>query len=117
MAISISTAMKAGIRCATKHFTRKTSWKTGEGGEKLSPQGTPVEWTAEETWFFKLSEYQDKLLNLYEEHLEFIEPESRRNEVMRFVEGGLRDLSVFTDQFRLGRARTRIAGPCHVCLG
>ncbi len=39
----------------------------GEGGEKLSPQGTPVEWTVEESWFFKLSAYQQKLLDLYAE--------------------------------------------------
>ena len=74
----------------------------GAGGEKLSPQGTPVEWTAEETWFFRLSAYQDKLLTLYREHPEFIRPESRRNEVMRFVEGGLRDLSVSRTSFDWG---------------
>jgi methionyl-tRNA synthetase len=71
-------------------------------GEKLSPQGTPVEWTAEETWFFKLSKYQDQLLALYKDHPEFIQPESRRNEVMRFVEGGLRDLSVSRTSFDWG---------------
>jgi methionyl-tRNA synthetase len=75
---------------------------TGEGDEKLSPQGTPVEWTVEETWFFRLSKYQDKLLALYNEHPEFIQPESRRNEVMRFVEGGLRDLSVSRTSFDWG---------------
>ena len=74
----------------------------GEDGEKLSPQNTPVEWTAEETWFFKLSEYQDKLLKLYNDHPEFIQPESRRNEVMRFVEGGLKDLSVSRTSFNWG---------------
>ncbi len=74
----------------------------GEGGERVSPQGTPVEWTAEETWFFKLSEYQDKLLALYKERPEFIQPESRRNEVMRFVEGGLKDLSVSRTSFDWG---------------
>ena len=74
----------------------------GEDDEKLSPQGTPVEWTAEETWFFKLSEYQGKLLALYKEHPEFIEPQSRRNEVMRFVEGGLKDLSVSRTSFDWG---------------
>ena len=61
----------------------------GPGGEKLSPQGTPVEWTAEETWFFRLSKYQDRLLQLYRDNPDFIRPESRRNEVVRFVEGGL----------------------------
>ena len=74
----------------------------GEGGEKLSPQGTPVEWTVEESWFFRLSKYQEPLLALYREHPEFIQPDSRRNEVMRFVEGGLRDLSVSRTSFDWG---------------
>ncbi|MGB3797650.1 MAG: methionine--tRNA ligase, partial [Alteraurantiacibacter sp.] len=74
----------------------------GEGGEQLSPQGTPVEWTAEETWFFKLSAYGDKLLQLYQDNPGFIRPESRLNEVMRFVEGGLRDLSVSRTSFDWG---------------
>jgi methionyl-tRNA synthetase len=74
----------------------------GDNGEKLSPQGTPVEWTVEETWFFRLSKYQDRLLALYNDHPEFIQPESRRNEVMRFVEGGLRDLSVSRTSFDWG---------------
>jgi methionyl-tRNA synthetase len=73
-----------------------------EGGEKLSPQGTPVEWTVEETWFFRLSKYQDQLLDLFNENPEFIQPESRRNEVLRFVEGGLRDLSVSRTSFDWG---------------
>jgi len=74
----------------------------GEGGVKLSPQGTPVEWTVEESWFFRLSKYQEPLLKLYNEHPEFIQPESRRNEVMRFVEGGLSDLSVSRTSFDWG---------------
>jgi methionyl-tRNA synthetase len=74
----------------------------GEGGEKLSPQGTPVEWTVEESWFFRLSKYQEPLLELYREHPEFIQPDMRRNEVMRFVEGGLRDLSVSRSSFDWG---------------
>ena len=73
----------------------------GEGG-KLSPQGTPVEWTVEETWFFKLSKYQQPLLDLYESQPDFIRPEARRNEVMRFVEGGLSDLSVSRTSFDWG---------------
>ena len=75
---------------------------TTEGGEKLSPQGTPVEWTTEETWFFRLSKYQEPLLALYREHPDFIMPEGRRNEVMRFVEGGLKDLSVSRTSFDWG---------------
>ena len=74
----------------------------GEGGQKLSPQGTPVEWTVEESWFFRLSAYGERLLALYRDHPEFIQPESRRNEVMRFVEGGLRDLSVSRTSFDWG---------------
>jgi methionyl-tRNA synthetase len=74
----------------------------GEGGEKLSPQGTPVEWTKEETWFFRLSKYERQLLELYELQPDFIRPESRRNEVMRFVEGGLKDLSVSRTSFDWG---------------
>jgi methionyl-tRNA synthetase len=74
----------------------------GEGGQKVSPQGTPVEWTAEETWFFRLSKYQEPLLKLYRENPDFIRPESRRNEVMRFVEAGLKDLSVSRTSFDWG---------------
>jgi methionyl-tRNA synthetase len=53
-----------------------------------------VEWTEEENWFFRLSRYQDALLKLYDDRPEFIQPESRRNEVRRMVEGGLEDISV-----------------------
>jgi methionyl-tRNA synthetase len=74
----------------------------GDGGERLSPQGTPVEWTTEETWFFRLSRYQDRLLALYRGNPDFIRPESRRNEVVRFVEGGLKDLSVSRTSFDWG---------------
>jgi len=73
-----------------------------EAGEKVSPQGTPVEWTAEETWFFRLSKYQEPLLRLYRDNPDFIRPVSRRNEVLRFVEGGLKDLSVSRTSFDWG---------------
>ncbi len=75
---------------------------TGEGDDRRSPQGTPVEWTAEETWFFRLSKYQQPLLDLYAANPDFIRPDSRRNEVMRFVEGGLSDLSVSRTSFDWG---------------
>jgi len=75
---------------------------SGEGIEKLSPQGSPVEWTVEESWFFKLSAYQQKLLDHYAANPEFIRPESRRNEVVRFVEGGLSDLSISRTSFDWG---------------
>ena len=73
----------------------------GEGG-KRSPQGTPVEWTVEESWFFKLSAYQQPLLDHYAAHPEYIQPDSRRNEVLRFVEGGLNDLSISRTSFDWG---------------
>ncbi|HEX8061915.1 MAG TPA: methionine--tRNA ligase [Allosphingosinicella sp.] len=75
---------------------------SGTDGEKLSPQGTPVEWTVEESWFFRLSAYQDRLLAHYADNPGFIRPESRRNEVLRFVEGGLSDLSVSRTSFDWG---------------
>ena len=83
-------------------FYDESELTDGEGGVRLSPQGTPVEWTVEESWFFRLSKYQDKLLALYNDQPDFIRPESRRNEVMRFVEGGLKDLSVSRTSFDWG---------------
>jgi methionyl-tRNA synthetase len=74
----------------------------GEGGSRLSPQGTPVEWTVEESWFFRLSKYQQPLLDHFAAHPDFIRPESRRNEILRFVEGGLSDLSVSRTSFDWG---------------
>jgi methionyl-tRNA synthetase len=74
----------------------------GEGGIKLSPQGTPVEWTVEESWFFRLSKYRDFLIELNETP-GFIEPDSRRNEVLAFLKGNdLRDLSVSRTSFDWG---------------
>ena len=73
-----------------------------EDGAKLSPQGTPVEWTVEESWFFRLSKYQQPLLDHYAANPDFIRPESRRNEVVRFVEGGLKDLSISRTSFDWG---------------
>lgn len=65
------------------------------GPEKKCPvHGTPLEWKSEENVFFRLSKYQEPLLDLYKREPRFIRPESRRNEVRSFVEGGLRDLSV-----------------------
>jgi methionyl-tRNA synthetase len=74
----------------------------GEDGTKLSPQGTPVEWTVEESWFFRLSAYQDRLLALYDSKPDFIQPSSRFNEMRAFVAGGLSDLSVSRTSFSWG---------------
>jgi methionyl-tRNA synthetase len=75
---------------------------TADSGERLSPQGTEVEWTVEESWFFRLSKYQKPLLDHYDSNPGFVRPEARRNEVMRFVEGGLSDLSVSRTSFDWG---------------
>jgi len=76
--------------------------KEGPDGRKLSPQGTPVEWVEEESYFFRLSAFQDRLLAHYEAHPEFIGPETRANEVKSFVRGGLQDLSVSRTTFDWG---------------
>ena len=66
----------------------------GDDGVRLGPQGTPVAWTEEETYFFRLSAYQERLLAHYEANPDFILPKERRNEVVNFVKGGLEDLSI-----------------------
>ena len=76
--------------------------KEAADGRKLSPQGTPVEWVEEESYFFKLSAYQDRLLAYYEAHPEFIGPDTRANEVKSFVRGGLQDLSISRTTFDWG---------------
>ena len=67
-----------------------------------APTGAPVEWVEEPSYFFKLSEWQEPLLQFYEKNPDFIAPESRRNEVVRFVQGGLRDLSISRSTFQWG---------------
>jgi methionyl-tRNA synthetase len=73
----------------------------GEDQIRRGPQGTPVEWVEESSYFFRLSKYEDKLLALYES-TDFIGPESRKNEVTSFVKGGLKDLSVSRTTFDWG---------------
>jgi methionyl-tRNA synthetase len=77
----------------------ETYYKEGEtevrdGQRFATPTGTPVEWTEEETYFFRLSAYQDKLIAHYEANPDFILPPERRNEVVSFVKMGLEDLSI-----------------------
>ncbi|UUP19468.1 methionine--tRNA ligase [Nitratireductor thuwali] len=76
--------------------------RVGEEGVRYGPQGTPVEWVEEESYFFKLSAYQDKLLALYETSPDFIGPAERRNEIVSFVRQGLRDLSISRTTFDWG---------------
>ncbi len=69
---------------------------------KCPDLGHDVEFTEEESYFFKLSEYQQPLLELYEQNPDFIRPVSRRNEVISFVKDGLKDLSISRTSFRWG---------------
>jgi methionyl-tRNA synthetase len=76
-------------------FKREDELVRVEGGLRCPTHpNREVEWTEEENWFFALSRYQERLLSLYEERPEFVQPESRLNEVRRLVEGGLDDVSV-----------------------
>ena len=74
-----------------------------EDGDRYTKEtDTPVTWTAEESYFFRLSNYQDKLLALYEAQPEFGAPQSRFNEVISFVKRGLEDLSISRTTFDWG---------------
>jgi methionyl-tRNA synthetase len=67
-----------------------------------APTGAPVEWVEEDNIFFRLSQWRDRLLQFYADNPDFIAPKSRRNEVVRFVRSGLRDLSVSRTSFEWG---------------
>ena len=83
-------------------FYDESELKTNDAGVKMAPSGAPVEWVREPSYFFKLSAWQDRLLQFYEEHPEFIAPSSRKSEVLSFVKGGLHDLSVSRTTFNWG---------------
>ena len=70
--------------------------------EGKAPTGADVEWVSEPSYFFPLSKWQDRLLQFYKDNPDFLAPLSRRNEVLRFVEGGLQDLSVSRTSFSWG---------------
>ena len=85
-----------------RFFTEAETEVTADGTRVATETGTPVTWTEEQTYFFRLSAYADRLLAHYAEHPEFIAPEVRRNEVVSFVSGGLRDLSISRTSFDWG---------------
>jgi len=74
----------------------------GEGGKKYTPGGAECEWVEEASYFFRLSAYGDRLLELYENNPGFVQPDFRRNEVANFVKQGLRDLSISRTTFNWG---------------
>ncbi len=75
---------------------------TLQDGKRYAPTGKEVEWVEEPSYFFRLSAWQDRLLQLYEEHPECVQPDSRRNEVISFVRGGLKDLSISRTTYSWG---------------
>ncbi|MBV1834063.1 methionine--tRNA ligase [Novacetimonas pomaceti] len=83
-------------------FYQEEELVTRSDGTRVAPTGAPVEWVKEPSYFFRLSGFADRLLELYEKHPGFVEPASRRNEVISFVRGGLRDLSISRTSFNWG---------------
>ena len=83
-------------------FYDESELKDGPDGTKIAPTGKPVEWVEEESYFFRLSAFEQPLLDLYETQPDFILPKGRRNEVISFVKGGLQDLSISRTTFDWG---------------
>jgi methionyl-tRNA synthetase len=83
-------------------FYAESELSENEAGQKVAPSGAEVEWVEEPSYFFDLSKWQDKLLEFYEKNPDFIGPDSRRNEVVSFVSGGLKDLSISRTSFNWG---------------
>ncbi len=83
-------------------FYGEAELEEGPDGKKIAPTGAAVEWVEEPSYFFRLSAWQDRLLAFYDANPDFIGPETRRNEVISFVKGGLRDLSVSRTTFKWG---------------
>ncbi|WP_328360332.1 methionine--tRNA ligase [Mycobacterium sp. NBC_00419] len=85
-----------------RFFTEDETEVRDDGARYAVETGTPVTWTEEQTYFFRLSAYTDRLLDLYKANPDFIGPDVRRNEVVSFVSGGLRDLSISRTTFDWG---------------
>ena len=84
-------------------YFAESETRVGDDGVRVAiDSGAPVTWTEEQTYFFRLSAYTDKLLAHYEAHPEFIGPDVRRNEVVSFVSGGLNDFSISRTSFDWG---------------
>ncbi|MGA3253013.1 MAG: methionine--tRNA ligase [Mycobacterium sp.] len=85
-----------------ERFFVESETQLADGTRIAVETGAPVIWTEEQTYFFRLSAYTDKLLAHYNANPDFIAPEVRRNEVISFVSGGLRDLSISRTSFDWG---------------
>ncbi|MFT9017002.1 methionine--tRNA ligase [Acetobacter malorum] len=74
----------------------------GPNGQKVAPTGAPVEWVKEPSYFFRLSDFQDRLLAYYEANPDFLGPHGMKREIVSFVKQGLRDLSISRTSFNWG---------------
>ncbi len=83
-------------------FYTKEQVEERTGIKVAKTTAAPVEWLEEESYFFKLSDYQEKLLNFYADNPNFVAPKSRFNEVKSFVKSGLRDISISRTSFQWG---------------
>ncbi len=83
-------------------FYAETELIKGADGEKIAPSGAPVEWVEEPSYFFRLSQWQDRLLAFYAANPDSVAPKSRMNEVTSFVKGGMTDLSISRTSFKWG---------------
>ncbi|HEY7670213.1 MAG TPA: methionine--tRNA ligase [Hyphomicrobium sp.] len=103
-----------------ENYYKESETEVREGRRYETENGTPVEWTEEETYFFRLSAYEEKLLSHYEAQPDFILPVERRNEVVSFVKSGLDDLSISRTTLDWGipvptsEGREGRSGPAHV---
>lgn len=83
-------------------FFDESETTVDDEGVRREPLGSPVEWVEEESYYFRLSAYEDRLLAHYDAHPDFIGPNERRNEVVSFVKSGLKDLSISRTSFDWG---------------
>ena len=83
-------------------FYAESELTKNDDGQKIAPTGAEVEWVEEPSYFFNLSKWEGPLLEFYENNPDFIGPDSRRNEVVSFVKGGLKDLSISRTSFKWG---------------
>ena len=83
-------------------YYTETETTLKDNGERVGPSGAPVAWTEEESYFFRLSKYQDKLIDLYQNDPKFLQPDFKRNEIVSFIKSGLQDLSFSRTTFNWG---------------
>lgn len=93
-----------GWYCPNEGFRASSDLETDAAGRTRCPNhpDTDLEWLTERNWFFRLSAYADRLLQHYEEHPDWVQPEYRRNEMLAFIRAGLEDISISRENFHWG---------------